>query len=305
MVLCLHGSAGARPAPAQRCFTWPPLPLFSFSQVELPWALGPPDGRYLIRGPGAQPDAAPTHVLLVATLGAARRSRLDRRRQRPAAPEPGPTPVATGRATVIAVSEPWPDAGAARAWLQGAGEEGLAADLAVLNRALHEFRLATADPYVQPVRRGQLLVARAGYGDGEQVAHGVWTEARELLDGRRAARRAQALEPQARLAASLGGREPALVCAELALRARLDLDHDRFREAALQLQVALDAALAELGRDGAVADRLAELRTLRGAVGAAARSALTGALSAAERESVAATLGRLEAALRARAFAHA
>ena len=48
--------------------------------------------------------------------------------------------------------------------------------------------------------------------------------------------------PQARLAARSGAREPALACEELALRARLDLDQERPREAALQLLVALDAA---------------------------------------------------------------
>ena len=64
------------------------------------------------------------------------------------------------------------------------------------------------------------------------------------------------LTPQARLAAVLSARERPLVCEELTLRARLDLDHGRGREAALQLLVALDAALAELQADPA-ADALA------------------------------------------------
>ena len=57
------------------------------------------------------------------------------------------------------------------------------------------------------------------------------------------------LRPQARLAAVLNGRERPLACEELTLRARLDLDHGREREAALQVLVALDAALAELAAD--------------------------------------------------------
>ena len=34
-----------------------PERLFIFIQMEFPWALGPPDGRYLIRGEaGAEPE---------------------------------------------------------------------------------------------------------------------------------------------------------------------------------------------------------------------------------------------------------
>ena len=116
------------------------------------------------------------------------------------------------------------------------------------------------------------------------------------------------LQPQARLAAVLGGREQPLACEELALRARQDLDHDRDREAALQLLVALDAAVAELSRDAtavALTDRLTELRGQREPAAAAAQAALGGPLSEAQRETVAFTLGRIEAALRARAVPNA
>jgi hypothetical protein len=216
--------------------------------------------------------------------------------------------VSTGRATIVDVGEPFESSQAASAWLAGAGEAELAADLTVLNRALHAHRLATADPYLNAVARGQALVARAGYGAGEQVADGHWTEARVLPgpSGRR--RRAKVLEPQARIAAVLSGREPALACEELALRARLDLDRGSDREAALQLLVALDAALAELARDptaAALEERLAELRAQREPAAGAAQAALAGPLSSAERDAVAFTLGRIEAALRARAFASA
>ena len=214
--------------------------------------------------------------------------------------------MATGRATVIDVGAELPDQAAARAWLDGAGEEQLAAGLKVLNRALHAFRLVTADPYQNAVSRGQALVARVGYGAGEQVADGLWTDARELTvsPGRR--RRATVLAPQARLAAVLNGRERALVCEELALRARLDLDQGRDREAALQVLVALDAALAELPGDpssGGLGERLGELRGRRDAIAVAAQAALAGPLGHAEFEDVSATLGRIEAALRARAVA--
>lgn len=281
--------------------------MFRFVQVELPWALGPPDGRYLVRAAGAE-AAAPTHVLVFATLGAPERRRLAaRRRQRDAEPEPAPAAVATGRATVIDVGAPI-DEVQAQTWLAGAGEDDLEAGLAVLNRALHCFRVITTDPYLQPVSRAQALVARVGFGAGEEVAEGRWSAAKELSvpEGRR--RRSRILAPQARLAALLGARESVLACEELTLRARLDLDHGRPREAALQLLVALDAALAELAAGphaAELAGRLEELRGEREPVADAAQAALSGPLGEAHTEAVAFALGRVEAALRARAAAGA
>jgi hypothetical protein len=277
--------------------------MFRFVQVELPWALGPPDGRYLLRGPDAA-DPAPTHVVVLATLGAPERRRLARRRSPNVPPSPEPAAVSTGRATIIDVGEPMDGGGEGQAWLERAGDAELEAGLAILNRALHSFRLVTADPYLYPVSRRQALVARLGYGDGEQVADGLWTDARELPYTERRQRRARALAPQSRLAAVLGARESLLATEELVLRARLDLDHGRDREAALQLLVALDAALAELPGDPAGAvltDRLQELRGQRQAVTAAAQAALEGAVTTDQRETVAFTVGRIEAALRARA----
>lgn len=277
----------------------------------MPWALGPPDGRYLLRRPGDPPETAPTHVVVIATLGAVqRRWRLAgsrRRERRPAPPQPEPALVSTCRATLIDVGAPL-DRDGASAWLAKAGEPELGQGLEVLNRALYAFRLATADPYLGPVARGQVLVARIGFGAGERVAEGLWTEARELIDSTPRPRRLQVLQPQARLAALLNGRERALACEELALRARLDLDHGRYREAALQLLVALDAALAELASDRAapaITVRLSELRDLREGVGRAAQAALAGQLDGPQLEAVGFALGRLEAALRARAVANA
>jgi hypothetical protein len=282
-------------------------PLFRFVQVELPWPLGPPDGRYLLRA-GGDRGGPPTQVVVFATLGAPERRRLaTRRRPREADPEPGPTPVATGRATIIEVGAPLASSDEARSWLAKAGEPELSAGLQVLNRALHSFRLVTADPYLQPVGRRQAIAARVGFGAGEQVADGLWTSARDLpppQDGGRP--RARVLAPQARLAAVLGGRELALAGEELTLRARLDVDHGRLREAALQLLVALDATIAELTADphaSVLADRLTELRGRRESAADAAQTALTGALDAAQTESLEFTLGRIEAALRARAAA--
>jgi hypothetical protein len=161
---------------------------------------------------------------------------------------------------------------------------------------------------VTSVGRHQALVARIGYGIGEEVADGLWTEARELLVPERRQRRKAVLHPQARLAALLGSRERALVCEELALRARLDLDQGRYREAALQVLVALDAVIAELAGEPLAerfADRLAELREQRDPIAATAQNALAGPLDQEGLETVVFALARIESALRARAVASA
>jgi hypothetical protein len=269
--------------------------------------LGPADGRYVVRAPGGD-DAE--HVLVLRTLGAPQRRLLRRRRPRPVEPGPEPAPVATARATVIEAA-PLGSSEEARAWLAaGRGDEAearLAAAIVVLNRALAAHRLAAADPTLREVVLDQAIITRLGYGVGDEVADGHWTDAVEVppASGRRA-RRAAVLRPQERLAAMLGGRDAPLACEELILRARVDLDREATREAALQLRVALEAALAELEPFADVADlreRLAELREARSEVGEAANAALTGPLSAEQTETVDRVTGRVEAALRAKAAA--
>ena len=239
---------------------------------------------------------------MIGDLQAPRRRRLGRRRARSAAPGAEPDAVEVTRATVID-TDPLPDEGA-RAWLDAAvrdRDKTVGAALALLNRTIEGHRLAAGDPYVAEVGAHQALATRVGYGSGEQVADGDWEAARELP--LQAPSRSLLLTPQQRLAALLSGRDVALACEELALRARLDLDQDRGREAALQLAAALDAALAELegwrGTD-AVARRLDELHAHREPVAAAAQRALEGGLDPEQLEAVATALGRLEATLRAR-----
>jgi hypothetical protein len=194
---------------------------------------------------------------------------------------------------------------AAEAWLaEACASEAVVADaLAVLNRALHARRVATADPYAFEVTAAQALVSRVGYGTGEEVAEGLWTAARELDVSPTRVARESALRPQERFAALLSGRDVALACEVLALRARLDVEQGRDREAALQLEAALGAAVSELEGwrelDGMPA-RLEELAGLADGVAAAAAAARAGTLDEAGRGTVAAALARLEAALRAR-----
>lgn len=304
--------------------------LFVFIQLEFPWALGPSDGRYLLR---AGPDAEPERVVVLGTLGAPRLPFGRHTGSRPApvslrerwggrgagrAATPDPAPVSTTRATIVdpvslsAESQ-------ARAWLEELDREReVLAATAVVNRVLHSHRIAAADPYLHEVSPAQALVIRAGWGEGEQVADGAWLHARELpwrddvpwrgggdTPGRwrRGGRdRAAALRPQERLAALLGGRTTTLLCEELALRARLDLDQGRLAHAAIGLEDAFAAAIAELEAEGrqALAIRVAELRKLQPQVVEQARAALAGSEGEPDADALDHALGRLEAALRAR-----
>ena len=136
---------------------------------------------------------------------------------------------------------------------------------------------------------GQALVVRVGYGAGEEVADGRFSDAWELPRERARARRSMEA-PEERFAALLGGRERPLACEELVLRARADLDAGRPREAALQARIALEALLAELP-----AEELEEDRT---AIGEAANAALRADPSPELQEAVSASIGRMEASLR-------
>jgi hypothetical protein len=341
LALLVSGSADHRPAAALVTATaegygaamterW-----FLFVQLEFPWELGPPDGRYLLR---ANDDADPAHVVVLGTLGAARRAPArgalwsaaarssTRQRAAPVEPEPEPAPVATARATIVdpvSVSAERQ----AQAWLSDLdGERAVTDAIGVLNNVLHMHRIAAADAYLHEVAPEQALVIRAGWGEGEQVADGVWTHAVELpwhgprgVRRKRIGDRAAALRPLERLAVLLGGRGTALLCEELALRARVDLDQRRLAHAAIELQSAYAAALAELPgehREDLVI-RIDELRKLRAGVETQARAALGGvaaeddehrsesepesqARRGVEEEIVRHALGRLEATLRAR-----
>jgi hypothetical protein len=293
-----------------------PERLFLFVQCELPWALGPADGRYLLR---SQTDGEPEHVIVLATLGAGRstfargagplrRRAASRRREAP--PQPEPEPVTTTRATIvdpISVSAERQ----ARAWLSDLdSEREIPGAFAALNRVLQAQRIAAADPYAREISPAQALVIRAGWGEGEQVAEGLWLHAVELPwtgPRERERRRASALRTDERLAELLAGRERPLLCEEHALRARLDLDQGRLTHAALELDRALLAAQVELAQEqrGDLPLRVAELASLHADIARAAQAALRPGTSGRgpDEETIGHALGRLEAALRARSAA--
>jgi hypothetical protein len=276
---------------------------FGFVQWEFPGRLGPEPGRYPVRR-FAGDDVR--EVLVIGGLEGRRRERrgLRGRRARPV-DEPEPPPVEVTRATVIDAA-PMYEREAAERWLDSAAgdqaEAVAAGALAVLNRAVAAHRVAAADPFVPDADPSRALVTRVGYGAGDQVAEGEWEAARVLPPPK--GPHSRALVPQQRLAALLAGRDVALACEELALRARRDLDAGREREAAMQAHLALEAAVRELeswrGR-GDIGERVDELAGHREAAAAAANAALAGGLQPQAAEAVAAALARVEAALRARA----
>jgi hypothetical protein len=273
--------------------------LFLFVQLEFPWELGPPDGRYLLRG---GPEREPEHVVVLSTVGAARRVEGMLRGRRstrphPVAPTPEPSPLAVSRATVIDPEAVASEA-QAQAWLRQLDpERETRAATDVLAGVLHAYRIATADPYIHEPSPARAVAIRAGWGEGEQVADGHWRHALELpWREPRARRRVAALRPQERLTMLLSAREAPLLCEELALRARRDLDQGRLAHATLELRNAYAAALTELytGARPDLTTRVAELRELSGNITRPTEP---------EEQAVRHALERLEAALRARTAA--
>lgn len=238
-----------------------------------------------------------------------------RRRRRPQAIEANETPpgLPLSRATAVRVAEPFASAEEAERWLAASVESEEAVDalvaegIALLNRALFAQGAAAADPHVRELTELEASAVRIGYGSGEEVAAGRYTEARYVdvraTGASRRRLRTEELRPQERVAAVLGGRERIDACEALLLRARADLDAGRSREAALQLRVGFEALLVELA--GALADPrhtedMGELEARRGEVGRAADAALRGDLPAETEQRVRETLEICERVLRRR-----
>lgn len=201
----------------------------------------------------------------------------------------------TSRATIVGAGPlASPDDG--ERWVEMADPEraeAVAAATRELNLVLRAHRAAAGDPYPRDVAPDHALVVRLGYGDGDQVADGRYARAVELPRESPRRKRGEALAPQEQLAAILGGRAPLLAGEELLLRAQLDLDVGRPREAALQARIALEALLGELEEKFA-----APLRPLREPVGRAANAALDGDLPGDDEAAVASAVDQMAAAAR-------
>ena len=253
-------------------------------QFEFAGTLAVPDGRYLARGESGQ------QVLVVETAGAPPPPRRRRRRPKQAEPAGEPASLPMSRVTAVRAEEPFEETGEADAWLREAltSEDSIdavvAEGIALLNRAIHAHAVASADQLGAELRAGQAATVRLGHGSGKEVASGRYSSAHEVdVHGGQSQRRRrdEELRPQERVAAVLGDRERFDACETLLLRARTDLDAGRYREAALQLRIALEALLVEL--DGALTDPdherdMGELEERRKQAGETANAALQGQL---------------------------
>ena len=231
---------------------------------------------------------------MLRTLGAPQRRLVGRRRTKDVSGA-SVEPVPTSRATIVRAT-PFDSTDEADAWLDATAsdnDDAVSVAARELNFVLRSHRAAASDPYARDVRADHALVVRLGYGEGEQVADGRFGRAVELPREPPKRKRDEALAPQERLAAVLGGRDMLLIGEELLLRARLDLDAGRPREAALQARIALEALLGELD------DRFgAPLRPLRERVARAANAALDGDLPESDAAAVEDAVGQMAVAVR-------
>lgn len=280
-------------AQAQR----PGQAIFPLVQFEFGFQIGPADGRYLKRRRGSEEAE---RVVVIATVAAPPQSRFRSRRPRRVRAD-GPAPVPSARVTVIKPAA-FADADAASDWLSGlsrsreALEREVADAAATLNFVLRAHRAAAVDPYAHELAAAVATTVRVGYGTGDLVADGRFSDAVEVPEPRRRRRRAEVLAPQERLAAILTGRATVGAADELVLRARMDVDAGRPREAALQARIALEALLAEL--PPAAADLRTDLEQHRTAVAEAASAALDGDPDAGLAEAVGAAVAHMERTLR-------
>ncbi len=158
---------------------------------------------------------------------------------------------------------PFADDASADAWLEEVCSDRdlwvrLAREAAAqLNRLIHAHRTAAGDPFIADVDPGRAAAVRFGFGTGDDVADGRWRRANELPDIERRKlieRDYEALRPQERIAAVLGGRERVGAHEDLIVRARGDLDAGRVAAAALGLNAALRVLAAGGAEVGAAAE---------------------------------------------------
>jgi hypothetical protein len=229
--------------------------LIPFVQLEFAGQLGLPDGRYLSR------DDEGDRVLIVQAFGVPKPSGRLARRTRPVDPEEEET-IPLTRVTV-ALSERFSGKSEAQAWLAETAGDAEARNAAVrsatllLNNALNALRAGAQDPLVQDVGATRALAIRIGYGDGDAISEGRWSEARELARPRPG--RLDDVDPQERVAAVLSGREAVHPAETLFERARLDIQQGRLDEARFGLRAAREA-LAERpeGAPAKLPERIAE-----------------------------------------------
>ncbi len=211
------------------------------------------------------------------------------------------------RLTVIAAT-PLEEGTAAERWLDELAADGEALEdevrggLATANSALHAHAVGTHDPRSRrsagPIRSPFGSATAPGRRSPTGAGRTPWRFRRRNA-GPGAPRRSAPPSGSPRSWAATSDPD---ACETLLLRARADLDAGRDREAALQLQVGLDALLAEVGPDAGAdqADDLADLQARRPAIGTASDVALQGEVGAERVAELEATLHVCERVLRRR-----
>lgn len=179
--------------------------------------------------------------------------------RRPGTAATQPEHLALSRLTVIFSDRPFATENLAERWMRKtvkepeAFAEALADASRLVNKALHAHSISTQNPYIPQLSPSEAVAARIGHGLGHELAEGNFSQATELPTAPPSRRRRQdQVAPQERVAAILGGRENANACETFVLRARLDFDAGRYREATLGLSVAVETMLIEM--DGALTD---------------------------------------------------
>ena len=162
------------------------------------------------------------------------------------------------RLTVVG-EEPLADKRAASRWLESrsgdpAARAGLIREATrVVNLGLSAMRAEARDPLIQDIGATRALRVRVGYGEGEALADGRWSDARDVPPPRRG--RLDDIDPLSRVAAVLAGRDEVHPAETLLERARLDLSQGRRREAELGLEAARAALAERPGEHGRAIER--------------------------------------------------
>lgn len=270
------------------------VPLFRIVQVEVAGEVDLPPGRWTVRGHANRPRAV---VVVDATERPPRRFRRKRRKIADA------TSVPVSRVTVID-ADPL-DVGDPDRWLAEHDADAAVEDaLSVIRRLAQAGAVAGGEARPRPLRWRDLTRALLAYGSGYEGADGTWSSHRMVTvpadEGHRVRRSGRGLGNEERLADLLSGRDPVLASERLSLRVQHDLDAGHYREAALQLRIAVEAAIAELEpwREAPHVDAaLTELRAGRGAVAETAGAAVRGGLTDDQVETVRAIAETLQTAL--------
>lgn len=156
---------------------------------------------------------------------------------------------------MIRAYEPLASESEAQGWLARLDEDeftqGLLDEaLTTLDRALAAEASASGRPYAQAPALEQILNARIGFGDGDHVSEGRFTEAMDIdARGGTAGSKRERLSrtrPLARIAAIIGGKDTARACEFLVPRVRADLDAGRTLTAALAIENAIRATVVEM-----------------------------------------------------------